>query len=158
MPADRYVQQELELDEIDRTIVELLRTDGRMSIPALAEQVGIGRATAYSRFDRLVDNGVITGFEAQVRPEALGLTVSALVTIEAEQVAWVDLRDRVMELPSVHWVGLTAGASDFVVLVRAADLDDLRDVVLRDLLSVPGIRNTQTAVLLEEARVDGGLV
>ena len=158
MPADRNVQQELELDEIDRTIVELLRTDGRMSIPALAEQVGIGRATAYSRFDRLVDNGVITGFEAQVRPEALGLTVSALVTIEAEQVAWVDLRDRVMELPSVHWVGLTAGASDFVVLVRAADLDDLRDVVLRDLLSVPGIRNTQTAVLLEEARVDGGLV
>ena len=158
MSADRNVQQELELDEIDRTIVELLRTDGRMSIPALAEQVGIGRATAYSRFDRLVDNGVITGFEAQVRPEALGLTVSALVTIEAEQVAWVDLRDRVMELPSVHWVGLTAGASDFVVLVRAADLDDLRDVVLRDLLSVPGIRNTQTAVLLEEARVDGGLV
>ena len=158
MPADRNVQQDWELDEIDRTIVELLRTDGRMSIPALAEQVGIGRATAYSRFDRLVDNGVITGFEAQVRPEALGLTVSALVTIEAEQVAWVDLRDRVMELPSVHWVGLTAGASDFVVLVRAADLDDLRDVVLRDLLSVPGIRNTQTAVLLEEARVDGGLV
>lgn len=158
MSKSSDVQQSVELDEIDRTIVELLRIDGRMSIPALAERVGIGRATAYSRFDRLVDAGVIVGFEARVRPEALGLTVSAIVTIEAEQVAWVDLRDRVMALPNVHWVGLTAGASDFVVLVRAADLDDLRDVVLRDLLSVPGIRNTQTAVLLEEARVDGGLV
>ena len=152
------VPAEPDLDDIDRTIVDLLRTDGRLSIPALAERVGIGRATAYSRFDRLVDSGVISGFEARVRPEALGLTVSALVTIEAEQVAWADLRDRVMALPSVHWVGLTAGASDFVVLVRAADLDDLRDVVLRDLLSVPGIRNTQTAVLLEEARVERGLV
>ena len=78
--------------------------------------------------------------------------------IEAEQVAWAELRDRVMALPSVHWVGLTAGASDFVVLVRARDLDELRDVVLRDLLSVPGIRNTQTSVLLEEARPEGSLI
>ncbi len=146
------------LDEIDETIVGLLRADGRLSIPALAERAGIGRATAYSRFDRLVDDGVIRGFEARVQPEDLGLSVSALITIEAEQVAWADLRDRVMALPSVHWVGLTAGASDFVVLVRARDLDELRDVVLRDLLSVPGIRNTQTSVLLEEARPDGSLI
>ena len=146
------------LDEIDETIVELLRADGRMSVPALAERAGIGRATAYARFDRLVDDGVITGFEARVQPEDLGLSVSALLTIEAEQVAWADLRDRVIALPNVHWVGLTAGASDFVVLVRARDLDELRDVVLRDLLSVPGIRNTQTSVLLEETRPAGSLI
>ena len=158
MEADPNIQGRPALDEIDRTIVELLRADGRMSIPVLAERVGIGRATAYTRFDRLVDEGVIAGFEARVRPEALGLSVSALVTIAADQVAWADLRDRVMALPSVHWVGLTAGASDFVVLVRAGDLDELRDVVLRDLLSVPGIRNTQTSVLLEEARPEGSLL
>lgn len=158
MIKDQNVSSLPRLDEIDETIVELLRADGRMSIPALAERAGIGRATAYARFDRLVDEGVITGFEARVRPEDLGLSMSALITIEAEQVAWSDLRDRVMALPSVHWLGLTAGASDFVVLVRARDLDELRDVVLRDLLSVPGIRNTQTSVLLEEARPDGSLV
>ncbi len=72
--------------------------------------------------------------------------------------AWADLRDRVLALPNVHWVGLTAGASDFVVLVRAADLDDLRDVVLTELLGVPGVRNTQTAVLLEEVRSDGAVI
>ena len=158
MSSDPNVPQRVPLDEIDETIVGLLRTDGRLSVPALAERAGIGRATAYARFDRLVDHGVITGFEARVRPEDLGLSVSALITIEAEQVAWAELRDRVMALPSVHWVGLTAGASDFVVLVRARDLDELRDVVLRDLLSVPGIRNTQTSVLLEEARPEGSLI
>lgn len=146
------------LDDIDRTIVDVLRADGRISIPALAERVGIGRATAYARFDRLVDEGIIERFGAHVRPDVLGLEVSALITIEAEQVAWVDLRDRIVALPNVHWVGLTAGSSDFVVLVRAADLDELRDVVLRDLLGVPGVRNTQTSVLLEEARPPGSLV
>ncbi|MEM7284737.1 MAG: Lrp/AsnC family transcriptional regulator [Actinomycetota bacterium] len=158
MDSQLNVRADVDLDEIDRTIVDVLRIDGRISIPALAERVGIGRATAYARFDRLMDAGVIRGFEARVAADALGLGVSALVVIEAEQVAWADLRDRVMALSSVHWVGLTAGASDFVVLVRAGDLDELRDVVLRDLLSVPGIRNTQTSVLLEEARPEGSLL
>ena len=119
---------------------------------------GIGRATAYNRFDRLVDEGVISGFEARVKPEAIGLGVAALITIEAYQASWIELRDALLAIDGVHWVGLTAGSSDFVVLVRAADLEQLRDVVLRDLLGVPGVRNTQTAVLLEESRTPGAVI
>ena len=158
MSSEQNIPSAEPLDDIDKTIVEHLRADGRLSIPVLAERVGIGRATAYARFDRLVETGVIKGFEAQVDPETLGLGVAALVTIESDQVAWAELRDGLLAIDGVHWVGLTAGTSDFVCLVRAADLDHLRDVVLSELLSVPGIRNTQTAVLLEEGRVPGGLV
>lgn len=55
----------------------MLRHDGRLSIPALAERVGISRATAYSRFDRLVADGVISGFRAEVDPHRRGLSVAA---------------------------------------------------------------------------------
>lgn len=139
------------LDAVDQTIVAALRRDGRQSIPALAEAVGISRATAYTRFDRLCDRGVITGFAARIDPAAVGLDVTALVLITVAQSDWRDLKAEVTDLPHVEWLGLTTGSFDFVVLVRARDLAELRDVVLEGLLSLDGIQNAQTIVVLDEA-------
>jgi DNA-binding Lrp family transcriptional regulator len=139
------------LDDVDQTIVAALRRDGRQSIPALAEEVGISRATAYNRFDRLCDSGVITGFAARIDPAAVGLDVTALVLITVAQSDWRDLKAEVTGLPHVEWLGLTTGSFDFVVLVRARDLAELRDVVLERLLSLEGIQHAQTIVVLDEA-------
>lgn len=138
------------LDELDRTIVDTLRADGRLTVPALAERVGTSRATAYARFDRLVERGVITGFRASVDHEALGLGVGALLLISGRQTEWPDMARQLRETYGVEWVGLCAGQFDFAVLVRARDLHELRDVVLDRLLRVPGITNVQTSVLLDE--------
>ncbi|CAN5579284.1 Lrp/AsnC family transcriptional regulator [soil metagenome] len=129
------------LDHIDRRIIDELRADGRRSIPALARSVGVSRATAYARFDRLVERGVITGFTATVDPAALGLGVSALVLVNVRQGRWRDLQQDLSALPGVEWVGVATGPFDFVLLTRAEDLVHLRDVVLRGL---------QTIVLLDE--------
>lgn len=145
MPEDRPP-----LDELDRTIVAALREDGRVSIPTLAERVGTSRATAYARFDRLVDRGAITGFRAIVDHEQLGLGVSALLLISGQQTVWPELAQRLRSTYGVEWVGLCAGQFDFAVLVRARDLHELRDVVLDELLRIPGLTNVQTSVLLDE--------
>ncbi len=148
----------VELDDIDRMIVKELVADGRLSIPALADRVGVSRATAYNRFDRLVDNDVITGFKARIDPAAVDLAVAALVLISAHQGHWSDLNDHLLSTAGVQWVGMGAGSFDFIVLVRAADLQQLRDVVLQELLNSPGVRNTQTAVLLDESRPDDAIL
>jgi len=138
------------LDQLDRTIVDALRRDGRQSIPALASEVGTSRATAYARFDRLVDAGVISGFTATVDPSALGLGVAALLMVTGNQNEWSSIADQLRATYGVEWVGLGAGQFDFALLVRARDLQELRDVVLDGLLRVSGIANIQTTVLLDE--------
>lgn len=140
------------IDDIDRTIVEQLQLDGRMSVPTLAERVGVSRATAYARFDRLIDAGIITGFQATVDHRALGLDVTALLLVSSNQSDWSGLSAQLSSTVGVEWVGLCAGQFDFAVLVRAADLDELRDVVLNEILRVPGVENVQTSVVLDEHR------
>jgi DNA-binding Lrp family transcriptional regulator len=140
-------------DQVDATIVDALKAEGRMSVPVLAELVGVSRATAYSRFDRLVADGVISGFRAVVPPAKAGLSVAALVLINGEQGLWSETLQRLREIAGVEWVGLTAGVFDFVALVRAADLTELRDVVLRSLRDIPGLNSTQTAIILDEEGV-----
>jgi DNA-binding Lrp family transcriptional regulator len=140
-------------DQVDATIVDALKAEGRMSVPVLAELVGVSRATAYSRFDRLVADGVISGFRAVVPPAKAGLSVAALVLINGEQGLWSETLQQLQEIAGVEWVGLTAGVFDFVALVRAADLTELRDVVLRSLRDIPGLNSTQTAIILDEEGV-----
>ncbi|MGH9293941.1 MAG: Lrp/AsnC family transcriptional regulator, partial [Acidimicrobiales bacterium] len=108
------------------------------------------RATAYQRLGRLLDDGVVTGFGARTDPRKLGLDVTALVIVSAEQRSWRGLLTELQELPSVEWIALTAGGFDFVLLVRVPDVETLRDVVLESLQSTPGVRSTQTMFVLEE--------
>lgn len=86
-----------ELDEVDERIVNELVRDGRLSIRALAERVHVSRANAYARVDRLIADGVITGFTATIDPERIGLGTSAYVLLSVQQNAW---REMAAELES----------------------------------------------------------
>jgi DNA-binding Lrp family transcriptional regulator len=131
-------------------MIELLQDDGRRSVNDLAERVGVSRANAYQRLARLRTDGVITGFTARTDPRRLGLDVAALIIVNADQRSWRDLLEKLKELPGAQYVALTAGGFDFVLLVRAPDVETLRDVVLERLAGLPGVRSTQTMFILDE--------
>lgn len=140
----------IDLDDIDREMIDALRADGRASAPALASRLGIGRATAYHRLDRLIEAGVITGFGARVDGEAVGLPIAALVLVTVQQGRWRDLRTELRSLPGVEWIGVGTGRFDFVLLLRADSLAHLRDVALHELQQIDGVRTAETIVLLDE--------
>ncbi len=138
------------LDDLDRRMIDALRADARRSIPALAEDLSIGRATAYSRFARLVADGLIAGFSARVDHGAVGQSVAALVMINVRQGSWRNLRAQLQALPGVEWLGVATGRFDFVLLVRGDSLEHLRDVALHELQQIDGVRSAETIVLLDE--------
>ncbi|HXA28034.1 MAG TPA: Lrp/AsnC family transcriptional regulator [Candidatus Angelobacter sp.] len=138
------------IDRTDRRILELLRDDGRLPVAALAERVGISRANAYTRLERLRSEGVIRGFAASVDSERLGLGISALVLIAGRQPAWRALRDQLLHMPEIEYCAFTTGEYDALVLVRVPDVETLRDVILERLQSSPAVRATQTIFVLDE--------
>ena len=140
------------LDPVDRRIVELLTTDGRMSINELAGRTHVSRATAYARLERLRAVGVITGFAATVDPAKVGYPIAALVLVNVDQSQWRAVRDAVRQLPGLEYLAFTSGGFDLVLLVRLPDISDLRDIVLVRLHDIPGIRSTQTIFILDEDR------
>lgn len=140
-----------ELDEIDHRILRELEADGRLSGRALAERVTISRANAYARFERLVADGVITGFTARVDPLKVGLTTSAYVAMTVRQNNWRDLQSALREIPEVRHMALVGGEFDVMLLVRAQDNNALRRVVLEQLQTIPGVLSTKTFLIFEDA-------
>lgn len=138
------------LDDIDRRLLAVLATDGRISVNELANRANVSRATAYSRFDRLQARGVVTGFHAEVDRAAVGITVTALVLVNVEQRAWKNSLEELGALPGVDYVALTSGSFDFVLIVRVPDVGTLRDVLLVRLQGMRQVRSTQTVFVLDE--------
>lgn len=139
------------LDETDRRIIRELEADGRLSGRALAERVTISRANAYARMERLVADGVITGFAARVDPAKVGLTTSAYVTMTVRQSNWRDLQERLRAIPEVRHMALLGGEFDVMLLVRTTGNDALRRVVLEQLQAIPGVLATRTFLIFEDA-------
>ena len=138
------------LDGTDRQLLTALQRDGRMSVNELATAVNVSRATAYQRLERLRSTGVIKGFTAVVDPAAVGLTIAALVLANVEQHSWRAAREKLRHLPGLQYLAMTTGGFDFALLVRVADVETLRDVVLDRLQGMPEVRSTQTVFVLDE--------
>jgi DNA-binding Lrp family transcriptional regulator len=139
------------LDDIDRQILGELVRDGRMSMRTLAERLHISRANAYARVERLRATNVIRGFRADVDPVAAGLGTSAYVTVNLQQAEWRVVGEQLRALPGVVHIAWVGGEFDAILLVRARDNADLGRLVLNVIQGMPGVVNTRTLLVFEEA-------
>lgn len=139
------------MDDTDRSLLRLLLVDARTSYADLARQVGLSAPSVQERVRKLEREGVLRGSSVTIDPAALGLGVSALVSLHQREGADADdLVARLSEVPEVEDLWSVAGDEAFVAKVRVADLDHL-DKTLRLLRHVPGISRTRTTVVVATA-------
>jgi DNA-binding Lrp family transcriptional regulator len=138
------------LDDVDRAMLAELSADGRLAVRALAERLHISRTNAYARLERLMAEGVITGFGARIDPRRAGLGTSAYIMVTVEQTSWRTMATDLHEIPYVDHVALVGGDFDILLLVRTPDNTALRDVVLERLQALEGVRSTRTWLIFEE--------
>jgi DNA-binding Lrp family transcriptional regulator len=138
------------LDQTDRNILKVLRDNSRMSMRELARRVNVARATPPARGGRRPATGVIQGFTVRLDPKKAGLGVSALIAVSLDQRRWRSVRDELTKMPEVDYYAITAGEFDVMILVRAATMEIVRDVILDHLSDIEGVRNTKTFFILDE--------
>lgn len=71
----------MEIDDLDRRLIEALQQDARASLKALAERVGLSSPSVSDRLRRLEARGIVRGFGVEIDPAALGYGLQALVRI-----------------------------------------------------------------------------
>jgi Lrp/AsnC family transcriptional regulator, regulator for asnA, asnC and gidA len=136
------------IDGVDSRIIDLLRTDGRMSNRDLAAAVGVNEATIRARLRRLDESNTIRvvairdlramGFDHIV---AVGVQVKGRL---AEEVA----RD-LAKLSQVLTANVTIGANDIELQVVAKDLKDISDLLTNVLPGVPGVARLSPGLALK---------
>jgi len=144
----RLMAEELRLDEIDRTIVALLRENARRSFQDIGSRVALSAPAVKRRVDRLEAEGVIRGYSAVVDPHRLGWQTMAIVELVTEgRITGAHIRDAVRGHAEVAGAYTVAGDASAILLIRAADTEHL-EAMLERLRETPGITRTRTAVVL----------
>ncbi len=136
-----------DLDALDRTLIGLLRADGRAPVSRLAEALGVSRGTVQNRLDRLVDDGVIVGFTVRLREDLDEDVVRAMMVIRLVGQSTTTVVRQLRGMPEVRAVHTTNGAWDLMAEIAVASLPDL-DRVLSAIRSIHGIENSETSILL----------
>jgi DNA-binding Lrp family transcriptional regulator len=143
------------LDHVDRDLLALLETDGRMPNNALAERVGIAPSTCLTRVRRLREIGAIRGFHADIDPAWIGRPIQAMIAVRIRSESR-DAIGRFAEslagIPAVRDVYFVSGSYDFLLHVATADVEDLRAVITERLSGTHLIAGTETYLIFEHRR------
>lgn len=146
------------MDDVDRHIIELLRTSGRATYAELARSVGLSAPAVHERVNKLESSGVITGYHAAVDPTAVGLGVTALVgVVEGDYSEDQDLVSVLREMPEVEDCLFVAGDESYLLKVRVADMAELETSLMK-ITRAKGVTRTRSTVVLStrwEGRVGG---
>ena len=143
------------LDEFDHKLLALLSRDGRMSVTALAEQVGLSKTPCQARLKKLQESGVITGFRAVLDSARLGLTHIAFTEIklsDTREAALSQFNAAVRRIPEVEECHMIAGPFDYLLKVRTADIQRYRAVLGEAISALPFVASSSTYVAMETVK------
>lgn len=136
------------MDPLDLKIIQALQQNGRTSFAALGRLVNLSTPAVHHRVRVLEERGVITGYRAQIDPNILGLGLSALVAVDALGGVSLDsIVEEIEKIPEVETCWSTAGTTDLILRVRAADAAALERLLVR-VRSLPGVGRTRSTILL----------
>jgi Lrp/AsnC family leucine-responsive transcriptional regulator len=120
------------LSDTDARLVTILQQDGRRSYADLGADLGMAGPSAHERVKKLEARGVIRGYAADVDPAAVGLTVLAFTWVtQAPGTISTDLTAEFAAIQEVEECHYIAGEADYILKIRARDMDHLGEVVRR---------------------------
>jgi Lrp/AsnC family transcriptional regulator for asnA, asnC and gidA len=138
------------LDDIDRRIIDQLQEEGRRPYTEIARAVGISEASVRQRVASLTERGVIQ-IVAATSPIALGM-IQAFISVRVAGPGMQRAAELIAAIPEVDYVAVCTGPTDLLVGAVCRDNEHLLEVVTRGIRAVPGVAETDTAVILSELK------
>ena len=148
------------MDEYDRKILSVLSIEGRISMTALGERVGLSKTPVTARVKRLEEEGVITGYRATLSASKLGVEHIAFLEVklsDTREKALDAFNQAVRAIPEVEACHMIAGGFDYLIKVRTFDIFAYRRVLGEQLSRLPNVASTSTYISMQSV-VDTALI
>lgn len=143
------------LDDVDRAILVTLQENAKITNTALSEQVGISPPSTLERVKKLERRGVIQGYTALLDADALNQPILAIVHVSMQEHSATVLenaKEKLSAFEEVQSCWYCAGDEDFILKVRARDMNDYERLITRKLAGVRGIGRMRTSFVLNSIK------
>jgi Lrp/AsnC family transcriptional regulator, leucine-responsive regulatory protein len=143
------------LDAIDKSILNEVQNDGRLSIVELATRVNLSKSPCLKRLRRLENEGYVKGYYAELDAKKLAYGHLVFVQVKLSNTTRSKLEEfnrAVQHVPQVLSCHMMSGGYDYLLKVRTRDMDEYR-ILMSDVLSaLPCVGQTSTFAVMEEVK------
>lgn len=150
----------IDIDSTDRAIIAALVQDATQSAGQIGRRVGLSQPACWRRIKRLTEAGVLAGQRVDVDLERVGFGVTVFLGIKLAakgRTSIADFERAISAIPEVQSVHHVLGLYDYRLRVVARDLGDFERVLRRRIMTIPGVGDIESNVLLSEERLPGPL-
>ena len=144
----------MKLDKFDKSILNALQDNGRLSNQELADQIGLSPSACLRRFKALEASGIITGYRTILDAKALGLDLMALIHISMDKHTkerFNQFEQAVQALPNVlECLLLTGQSADYQLKIVVKDLEAYQDLLLNHITQIQGVSGVHTSFVLRK--------
>lgn len=150
----------ISMDSFDLKMLVALQEDGRLTNQQLADAVGLSASQCSRRRMRLEDEGVISGYHADLASERLGFNVIAFVHITLATHSPDNaqhFRDLVQRVDDVQEAYSLTGDADYLLKIILRDLKSLSDIVNNVLMPHPSVAHVRSSIVLDRLKATAKL-
>ncbi|MEO0730989.1 MAG: Lrp/AsnC family transcriptional regulator [Pseudomonadota bacterium] len=143
------------MDAIDRHILTILRTEGRISMHDLGDRISLSPTPTARRVRTLERDGIIRGYQARVDEAKTGQGCSVFVSIrlaEQKRETLNAFERAIADMPEVADCWLMTGARDYLLRVAVADLQGFEQFLNAKLTVAPGVATIESSVPIREVK------
>jgi len=138
------------IDALDRSIINALVDDARISYAELGKRFKVSPATIHVRVEKMKASGVITGTKLSIEPKKLGYGVCCFIGITLRSAG--DYSDVIAQLNKIEEVVeayYTTGAYSIFTKILCPSIDDLHYLLVDKIQSIEKVRATDTLISLQ---------
>ena len=144
---------ELELDKIDRELLNLLQENAELTYAELGKRLGISPSTVYMRVKKLKEKGVIKRIIAEVNPEVLGYKLRSIIFVSIDVKKYNSVVEALSKIPQIKIIYDITGEWTFALEALVRDHQELSSL-LDKIGNIDGVQHTSTAVVLRVIKED----
>ncbi len=148
------------IDAVDRRMLAILQTEGRISNAALAERLHLSPSPCLRRLRALERDGAISGYRAVLDRAALGLGLTVFVELKVDSHSErnaATIAKTLQATPEVVSAHVVSGSADFLVEVVVADLPAYERLLFETLLRLPNVSDVRSNFALRTVKPPGPL-
>ena len=146
----------MNLDDLDKKILNFLKNDARSSFVKIAKQLGVSEGTVHLRVKKLIEGGVIKGFYTILDPDKVGLPIRAFIGLQADPSLYESLLKKLSEIDGVYGIYDVTGEFSALIDIKVGNKKELTEVI-DQIGAIPGVKNTVTMLVLRVVKEEPGV-
>ncbi len=141
----------MEIDILNKKILQLLQKDGRITYKDITKEMDRAESTVRERIGFMEEQGIIEGYTSIINKPRVGLNCSAIIYTKVPAANLDEIANNLKTVNGVLQVYRTSGDKNLAFFMAASDYDELNRII-KNKITPLGVIDMEISIIMKAVR------